>query len=133
MVVCHKTKDNKWLQIAMPQYNRHYPIFMTAIGVLGLTISVKCMERMLPRRLSMHIKMECASEEVFHTVQQYLKDFIKSPKLYSLDVKWQVRRRRTVQCGDRELHACLLAGHGLQVKPGGTLQPNPLADEGDFA
>ena len=61
-----------------------------AIGVLGLTISVKCMERMLPRRLSMHIKMECASEDVFHTVQQYLKDFIKSPKLYSLDVKYNV-------------------------------------------
>ncbi len=61
-----------------------------AIGVLGLTISVKCMERMLPRRLSMHIKMECASEEVFHTVQQYLKNFIKSPKLYSLDVKYNV-------------------------------------------
>ena len=61
-----------------------------AIGVLGLTISVKCMERMLPRRLSMHIKMECASEEVFHTVQQYLKDFIKSFKLYSLDVKYNV-------------------------------------------
>lgn len=63
---------------------------VAAIGVLGLTISVKCMERMLPRRLSMHIKMECASEEVFHTVQQYLKDFIKSPKLYSLDVKYNV-------------------------------------------
>lgn len=61
-----------------------------ALGVLGLTISVKCMERMLPRRLSMHIKMECASEEVFHTVQQYLKDFIKSPKFYSLDVKYNV-------------------------------------------
>lgn len=61
-----------------------------AIGVLGLTISVKCMERMLPRRLSMHIKMECASEDVFHTVQQYLKDFIKSFKLYSLDVKYNV-------------------------------------------
>ena len=61
-----------------------------AIGVLGLTISVKCMERMLPRRLSMHIKMECASEEVFHTVQQYLKDVIKSFKLYSLDVKYNV-------------------------------------------
>lgn len=61
-----------------------------AIGVLGLTISVKCMERMLPRRLSMHIKMECASEEVFHTVQQYLKEFIKSPKFYSLDVKYNV-------------------------------------------
>ena len=63
---------------------------VAAIGVLGLTISVKCMERMLPRRLSMHIKMECASEEVFHTVQQYLKDFIKSPKFYSLDVKYNV-------------------------------------------
>ena len=61
-----------------------------AIGVLGLTISVKCMERMLPRRLSMHIKMECASEEVFHTVQQDLRDFIKSPKFYSLDVKYNV-------------------------------------------
>lgn len=61
-----------------------------ALGVLGLTISVKCMERMLPRRLSMHIRMECASEEVFHTVQQYLKDFIKSPKFYSLDVKYNV-------------------------------------------
>ena len=34
--------------------------------------------------------MECASEEVFHTVQQYLKDFIKSFKLYSLDVKYNV-------------------------------------------
>ena len=32
LVVAHKTKDNKWLQIAMPQYNRHYPIFMNAIG-----------------------------------------------------------------------------------------------------
>ena len=32
LVVAHKTKDDKWLQIAMPQYNRHYPIFMTAIG-----------------------------------------------------------------------------------------------------
>ena len=32
LVVCHKTKDNKWLQIAMPQYDRHYPIFMKAIG-----------------------------------------------------------------------------------------------------
>ena len=32
LVVAHKTKDNKWLQIAMPQYNRHYPIFMRAIG-----------------------------------------------------------------------------------------------------
>ncbi len=31
-MVCHKTKDSKWLQIAMPQYNRHYPIFMNAIG-----------------------------------------------------------------------------------------------------
>ena len=32
LVVAHKTKDDKWLQIAMPQYNRHYPIFMNAIG-----------------------------------------------------------------------------------------------------
>lgn len=30
--MAHKTKDGKWLQIAMPQYNRHYPIFMRAIG-----------------------------------------------------------------------------------------------------
>ena len=32
LVVAHKTKDNKWLQIAMPQYNRQYPIYMRAIG-----------------------------------------------------------------------------------------------------
>ncbi|MBQ6313993.1 MAG: CoA transferase [Mogibacterium sp.] len=32
LTVAHKTKDGKWLQIAMPQYNRHYPIFMKAIG-----------------------------------------------------------------------------------------------------
>lgn len=32
LTVCHKTKDGKWLQIAMPQYNRHYPIFMHATG-----------------------------------------------------------------------------------------------------
>ena len=32
LTVCHKTKDGKWLQIAMPQYDRHYPIFMKAIG-----------------------------------------------------------------------------------------------------
>ena len=32
LTVAHKTKDNRWLQIAMPQYNRHYPIFMTAAG-----------------------------------------------------------------------------------------------------
>ena len=32
LTVAHKTKDDKWLQIAMPQYNRHFPIFMNAIG-----------------------------------------------------------------------------------------------------
>lgn len=32
LVVCYKTKDERWLQIAMPQYDRHYPIFMNAVG-----------------------------------------------------------------------------------------------------
>lgn len=32
LVVCHRTKDNRWIQISMPQYNRHFPIFMKAIG-----------------------------------------------------------------------------------------------------
>ncbi len=32
LTVCHKTKDEQWLQIAMPQYDRHYPIFMEAAG-----------------------------------------------------------------------------------------------------
>lgn len=30
--VVYKTKDEKWIQIAMPQYDRHYPIFMEAAG-----------------------------------------------------------------------------------------------------
>ena len=32
LIVCHRTKDNRWIQISMPQYNRHFPIFMKAIG-----------------------------------------------------------------------------------------------------
>ncbi len=32
LTVAQKTKDDKWIQIAMPQYNRHYPVFMEAIG-----------------------------------------------------------------------------------------------------
>ena len=32
LTVCHKTKDGKWLQIAMPQYDKFYPIFMKAVG-----------------------------------------------------------------------------------------------------
>lgn len=32
LTVAHKTSDDKWIQIAMPQYDRHYPIFMKAIG-----------------------------------------------------------------------------------------------------
>ena len=32
LVVCHKTKDGRWFQMAMPQYDRHYPIFMNAVG-----------------------------------------------------------------------------------------------------
>lgn len=32
LVLCYETKDGKWLQIAMPQYDRHYPILMNAMG-----------------------------------------------------------------------------------------------------
>lgn len=28
----HKTKDNKWIMIAMPRYDAQYPVFMKAIG-----------------------------------------------------------------------------------------------------
>lgn len=30
--VAHKTGDDQWIQIAMPRYDFHYPIFMKAIG-----------------------------------------------------------------------------------------------------
>ncbi|MGN0204793.1 MAG: CaiB/BaiF CoA transferase family protein [Coprococcus sp.] len=30
--VAHKTKDGKWIQIAMPRYDFHYPKFMEALG-----------------------------------------------------------------------------------------------------
>lgn len=30
--VARKTKDNKWIQIAMPRYDYYYPIFMEALG-----------------------------------------------------------------------------------------------------
>ncbi|WP_099466624.1 CaiB/BaiF CoA transferase family protein [Konateibacter massiliensis] len=30
--VAHKTKDNQWIQISMPRYDFHYPIFMKALG-----------------------------------------------------------------------------------------------------
>lgn len=29
--VAHKTRDNKWIQIAMPRYDFHYPLFMKVI------------------------------------------------------------------------------------------------------
>lgn len=32
LTVCYLTKDERWLQIAMPQYDRHYPVFMEAAG-----------------------------------------------------------------------------------------------------
>lgn len=32
LTMVYKTKDEQWLQIAMPQYDRHYPIFMQAAG-----------------------------------------------------------------------------------------------------
>lgn len=32
LVLCYETKDNKWMQIAMPQYDRHFPILMNAMG-----------------------------------------------------------------------------------------------------
>lgn len=28
----HRTKDNRWIQIAMPQYDKFYPIFMPILG-----------------------------------------------------------------------------------------------------
>jgi len=34
--VAHKTKDNHWIQIAMPRYDYHYPVFMRAIGLSEL-------------------------------------------------------------------------------------------------
>ena len=32
LTMCYKTKDDQWLQIAMPQYDRYYPVFMQAVG-----------------------------------------------------------------------------------------------------
>ncbi|MBR0308318.1 MAG: CoA transferase [Mogibacterium sp.] len=32
LTMCYKTKDDQWLQIAMPQYDRHYPVLMNAMG-----------------------------------------------------------------------------------------------------
>lgn len=32
LTMCYKTQDDQWLQIAMPQYDRHYPVFMKAAG-----------------------------------------------------------------------------------------------------
>ena len=32
LTMVYKTKDEQWLQIAMPQYDRHYPVFMQAAG-----------------------------------------------------------------------------------------------------
>ena len=32
LVLCYETADGRWLQIAMPQYDRHYPILMNAMG-----------------------------------------------------------------------------------------------------
>ena len=32
LTMVYKTKDDQWLQIAMPQYDRHYPVFMQAAG-----------------------------------------------------------------------------------------------------
>ena len=32
LTMCYQTKDDKWLQIAMPQYDRHYPVLMKAMG-----------------------------------------------------------------------------------------------------
>ena len=32
LTMVYKTKDEQWLQIAMPQYDRHYPVFMKAAG-----------------------------------------------------------------------------------------------------
>ena len=32
LTMVYMTKDEQWLQIAMPQYDRHYPVFMKAAG-----------------------------------------------------------------------------------------------------
>ncbi|MBQ6389744.1 MAG: CoA transferase [Mogibacterium sp.] len=32
LTMVYKTRDEQWLQIAMPQYDRHYPVFMQAAG-----------------------------------------------------------------------------------------------------
>ncbi len=32
LTMVYQTKDDQWLQIAMPQYDRHYPVFMKAAG-----------------------------------------------------------------------------------------------------
>jgi cinnamoyl-CoA:phenyllactate CoA-transferase len=32
LTMVYKTKDNQWLQIAMPQYDRHFPVLMNAMG-----------------------------------------------------------------------------------------------------
>ena len=32
LTMAYETKDEQWLQIAMPQYDRHYPILMKAMG-----------------------------------------------------------------------------------------------------
>lgn len=32
LTMCYRTGDDQWLQIAMPQYDRHYPVFMNAVG-----------------------------------------------------------------------------------------------------
>lgn len=32
LTLCYLTKDERWLEIAMPQYDRHYPVFMEACG-----------------------------------------------------------------------------------------------------
>ena len=32
LTMVYKTKDEQWLQIAMPKYDRHYPVFMQAAG-----------------------------------------------------------------------------------------------------
>ena len=32
LTMVYNTKDEQWLQIAMPQYDRHYPVFMQAAG-----------------------------------------------------------------------------------------------------
>lgn len=39
--VAHKTKDGKWIQIAMPRYDFHYPKFMEALGRTDLVTEEK--------------------------------------------------------------------------------------------